>query len=69
MTQRKKIIIFIITFIIILYLNVGLLNIYEYRTGLKLSRWVTFLTPILITYFVIFKSNKEKKSNDEKSHD
>jgi hypothetical protein len=69
MTKGKKIIIFIITFIIIVYLNVGLLNIYEYKTGLKFSRWVTFLAPILITYFVIFKSNKEKKSNDEKSYD
>lgn len=65
MTQGKKIIIFIITILVVLFLNMVLL-IYENKTGLRLSRWLTFFVPIGITYYVIFKSNNENRPENKK---
>jgi hypothetical protein len=43
--------------------------IYESKTGLRLSRWLTFIVPIGIAYFVIFKSGNDNKPKNEKSHE
>lgn len=68
MTQTKKTIIFIATIVVVLFLNIVLM-IYESKTGLRLSRWLTFIVPIGIAYFVIFKSGNDNKPKNEKSHE
>lgn len=61
MSQTKKTIIFILTIIAVLFLNMVLL-IYESKNGMRLSRWLTFIVPIGIAYFVIFKSGDNDKT-------
>jgi len=68
MTQTKKILIFIATIVVVLFLNMVLM-IYESKAGLRLSRWLTFIVPIGITYFVFFKSGNDNKPKNEKSHE
>jgi hypothetical protein len=68
MTQTKKVIIFIATIVVVLFLNMVLM-IYESKTGLRLSRWLTFIVPTGIAYFVIFKSGNDNKPKNEKSHE
>lgn len=65
MTKNKKVIIFIATIVVVLFLNMVLL-IYENKTGMRLSRWVTFIAPVGISYFVIFKRGNDNKPNNEK---
>ena len=62
MSQTKKIVIFIVTIVVLLFINMVLL-IYENKMGIRQSRWLTFIVPIGIIYFVIFKSGKNDKSN------
>ena len=65
MSKTKKTVIFISTIVVVFILNIVLL-IYESKTGMKLSRWLTFIVPILIAYFIIFKSvEKAKPQNEE----
>ncbi len=66
MSQTKKTIIFIVTIIAVLFLNMVLL-IYENKTGMRLSRWLTFIVPIGIAYFIIFKSGDNDKPQKEKN--
>jgi hypothetical protein len=60
MTKTKRVILFIITILATLFLNIVLL-IFENNTGLRLSRWLTFFLPISISYLVIFKLDVKSK--------
>ena len=55
MSQTTKVLIFIASIFVLLFLNAALL-IHESKSGMRLSRWLTFLLPLTILYFVIFRS-------------
>jgi hypothetical protein len=66
MSRTRKTTIFIVTIIAVLFLNLALF-IYENKNGLRFSRTLTFMVPILIAYFAIFKSGDNDKSKYEKN--
>jgi hypothetical protein len=65
MNKFKKIVLFIIAFVIIAFINMAL-QIYENKNGIKFFRTLTFILPLMIIYFVIFKfQNNNKSENSE----
>jgi hypothetical protein len=63
MRKYKKVAFFIAVLIIIIFLNIILL-IFEAESGLRISRWVTFVLPLIISYYVILKGNDDKSKSE-----
>lgn len=54
----KKVLIFIATIVVILFINLNI-EIIENKQGVHYSRTLTFTMPIIIALFVIFKFGKD----------
>lgn len=63
--KNLRIILFVLTICVVVFLNVAL-EVYENKTGVKVSRTLTFLLPIGLAYIIIFKTGSNFLSSQVK---
>lgn len=63
MSHTTKVLVFIVSVLVLLLINASLL-IHETKSGVRYSRWLTFVLPLGALYFVLFKSGSNEGQSE-----